>query len=163
MGLYDKRTKVNLRLPEFRFDFEWKKFKRPAIGLAAALIVLFFALSIALMVQPKALEASLDPNPLDLAKDFDSYLTVTVNNITDSTASNVTVSVETEASDAIVIFPQSREIQTLGKGETRTLSPFAVSPNNETAVYSGTYILTIKTTINGQAFEKQVALVLKAI
>jgi hypothetical protein len=163
MGLYDKSNKINIRLPEFKFDFDWRKFKYPAIGLAALLVVLFFAFSIAVMLQPKALEASLQPNPLDLAKDFDTYLTVTVNNVTDATASNVVVSVETEASDAISIFPKSRTIQTLGKGETRTLSPFAISPNTATEVYSGTYILTIRTAINGQNFEKQVALVLKAV
>lgn len=163
MGLYDKRNKISLKMPEFRFSFQWKKFKKPAIGLAAVLIVAFFALSIAVMLQPQAIEASLAPNPLDLARDYDSFLTVTVNNVTDATASNVVVTVETEASDAITIFPQTRGIATLGKGESRTLSDFVVSPNTAKQVYSGTYIITIRTEINGLKAEKQVALQLKAV
>jgi len=163
MGLYDGRPKVNLKVPEFRFNFEWKRAKKPAIGLAALMIFVFFVLSIALLVQPKALEASLEPNPLNLAKDYDSYLTVTVNNVSNETAFNVIVSVETEASDAITIFPKERVILTLGKGETRILSPFVVSPNTAGNVYSGTYYLTIKTVINGQTFEKQVAMQLNAV
>ncbi len=163
MGLYDGKSRVHVSLPEFKFDFEWRKLKYPALGLAALLVVLFFAFSIALLVQPKAIEASLSPNPLDLAKEQDSFLTVTINNVTDSTASNIVVSVETSDQHSILIFPKSQEIATLGKGETRTLLPFAVSPNPVYTVYSGTYILTIKTAINGQTFSKQVALQLKAV
>lgn len=111
--------------------------------------------------QQEAIYTSISPNPLDLAKDFDSYLTVTVNNTTGSTATDVVVSVETEASDAITIFPGSRTIQTLGKDETRTLSPFAISPNTQAEIYSGSYILTVTTTINGQTFTKEITLELK--
>ncbi len=163
MGLYDGNRGVSLKMPQFKFAFEWKKFKWPAIGLATVLIIAFFALSIALMVQPKALEASLNPNPLDLAKGFDSYLTVTVNNVTEATANDVVVLVETVASDAITIYPRMREIPTLGKGETRTLKPFVISPNASEEVYSGTYFITIRAVINGQPFEKQVALELRAV
>jgi len=165
MGLYDGKSKANLRLPEFRFDFDWKKFKVPALGLAALLIVFFFIFSIATIVAPKALDARLDPNPLDLtllSGEKVSYLTVSVSNVTDSTAKNVLVSVETEAADSITIFPREQNIATLGKGENRTLELFAVGPNPNGQVYTGTYIITIKTTINGQDFLKQVALQLKA-
>jgi len=160
MGLYDGSKKLDLN---FRFDFEWKKLKAPLLGIGAALVLIVFVLAIFLAVQPRALEAKLSSNPLDLAKENNSFLTVTVNNVTDATASNVVVFVETEASDAITIFPNSREIQTLGKGETRTLSPFSVRPNPASQVYSGTYIITIRTAINGQAFETQVALELRAV
>jgi len=116
-------------------------------------------------VAPKPLEAKLEPNPLDVALDREkvSYLTITVNNVTPSTASNVSVSVATEASDAIHISPTSRTIPTLGRGESRTLNPFAISPKPGAEVYTGTYILTIKTVINGQIFEKQVQLDLETI
>ncbi|MCK4883441.1 MAG: hypothetical protein KAS30_01090, partial [Candidatus Diapherotrites archaeon] len=105
----------------------------------------------------------LEPNPLDLKNNMTSFLTVSVNNITAATAENVVVSVETEASDAISIFPVTRKIITLGKGENRTLSPFAISPNSGNPVYNGTYFLTISTVINGQAFSEQVAFELKAV
>ena len=160
MGLYDGGKKINFN---FKFDFDWKKFKVPLMGLGAAIVFLAFVLIVFLAVQPKPLEAGLSPNPLDLTTDLDSFLTITVNNVTDSTASNVVVSVETEASDSITIFPKSRTIPTLGKGETRTLSPFAVSPNPSSEIFTGTYILTIRTVINGQLFEKQVLLDLKAV
>jgi len=160
MGLYDGSRNANLN---FKFNFDWKKMKVPLMGLGSAVVFLIVVFAIFLAVQPKPLEANLSPNPLDMAKDFDSYLTITVNNVTDATASNVVVFVETEASDSITIFPQSRAIQTLGVGETRTLSPFLVSPNPSAEVYTGTYILKIKTTINGQAFEKEVRLELKAV
>lgn len=162
MGLYDG-NKLNLRLPEFNFDFEWRKLKWPVLGIAAAVLVAVIAFSIFLAVQPKPLEASLSPNPLNLAKGFDSYLTITVNNTTEATASNVLILVETEASDAITIFPRTRTIPTLGKGETRTLKPFAISPNPTSEIYSGTYILTVTTVINGQSFTQKVNLQVEAV
>jgi hypothetical protein len=160
MGLYDGKRNVNLNL---KFDFDWRRMKLPLISLATIVVLFVFAVAIFLAVQPKPIAASLEPNPLNLANDMDSYLTVTINNASEATASNVIVSVETEASDAITIFPGQREIQTLGRGENRTLSPFVISPNPSAQVYSGTYILTIKTVINGQAFEEKVSLELKAV
>ena len=118
------------------------------------------AFSIALMVQPKPLEATLEPNPLDLGKEQNAYLTVTVKNLSGSLASDVVVTVKADASDAIDVFPASRTIPTLDN--RRELTPFVIRPNPESTVYSGTYILNIRTTINGQDSEKQVALELKA-
>jgi len=160
MGLYDSRKKVNLKLPEVRFDFDWKRYKVPALGLAALLVVLFFVFSIALMVQPKTLESRLEPNPLDLASEQNSFLTVTVKNLSGKVASNVVVSVEADAPDAIDVFPSSRVIPTLD--DRRELTPFVVRPKPGSTVYSGTYILNIRTSVNGQDFEQQVALELKA-
>ena len=160
MGLYDGKRNVNLN---FKFNFDWRRMKMPLLGLGAIVVVFIFAIAIFLAVQPKPIVAVLEPNPLNLANDMDSFLTVTINNVSEVTASNVVVSVETEASDSIAIFPRQREIPTLGKGENRTLSPFVVSPNPASKVYSGTYILTIKTVINGKAFEEKVSLELKAV
>ncbi len=160
MGLYDGKRNLNLN---FKFDFDWRKMKLPLLSLGTIVVLFVFAVLIFLMVQPKPILASLDPNPLNLANEMDSYLTVSINNVSCATASNVIVTVETEASDAITIFPKEREIPTLGKGENRTLSPFVVSPNPVGIVYSGTYNITIKTVINGQAFEEKVSLELKAV
>ena len=162
MGLYDKGNKINLKFPEFNFDFDWKKTKYPVLGAAAVAVFLLIIFLIFTLVQPQPLDASLNPNPLDLSKDIDSYLTVTVNNVTDATASNVTVSVETSDEGSISIFPRERVIATLGKSERRTLSPFVISPTPSKEVYSGTYILTVKTTINDRSFSKDVVLDLKA-
>jgi len=160
MGLYDGKFKPSIA---FKLDFDWRKLKVPALGFAALLVVLFFAFSIAVMVMPRALSSTISPNPLNLSSDLDSFLTVKVNNVTDATAASIIVSVEASDQHSIDIFPKSQEIQTLGKGENRTLSPFVVSPNPGYNVYSGTYILTIKTEINGQQFSEQVALEIKAV
>ena len=155
------RKKTSLK---FNFDFDWNKVKHPVLGIAAVIFVITVTLLLILpALEPKAIASELAPNPLDLKDGRTSFLTVSINNVTGETSSNVIVSVETEASDAISIFPATREIPTLGKGENRTLSPFAVSPNPASRVYSGTYFLTISTTINGQAFSEQVALELKAV
>lgn len=159
MGLYD--GKINLHLPKFGFDFEWKKFKNPLLFLAAVLVVLFFAFSIYLVIMPKALSFTLLPNPLDTAKDSTSYLTITVKNITDATATDVAVFVEAQAPDSINVFPAKQTISTIEKGGVRTLEPFAISPNPSVNVYSGTYFFTISTTINGKQFVEYVALELK--
>jgi len=113
-----------------------------------------------------AISATLNPNPLDLTKEQVgvSYLTVVLNNTTGATAKNVVVTVETEASDAIVIFPRSVTIETLGKGEMRKLEDaFVISPNPEKKAVSGKYVITITTEINGQSFSEQVMLELKAV
>ena len=149
---------------KFNFGFDWNKVKYPVLGLAAVIFVIAITFLLILpALEPKAITVSLEPNPLDLKNDMTSYLDVSVNNVTGETAENVIVSVETEASDAISIFPATREIITLGKGENRTLSPFAISPNPGNPVYTGTYFLTISTVINGQAFSEQIALELKAV
>ena len=161
MGLYDGKSGHALN---FKFAFEWKKFKWPVVGIAAAIFV--FAIAVLLVLpalQPRAIEAALEPNPLDIKGGMTSYLTVTIRNVTDATASNVSVSVKTVASDAITIFPPTKAIATLGKGEKRTLSPFAISPNPASPIYSGTYFLTVSTEINGKQFSEQVALELKAV
>lgn len=160
MGLYDGHKKVNLRLPEVRFDFDWKRYKVPALGLAALLVILFFVFSVAMMVQPKALESRLEPNPLDLGKEQNAYLTVAVKNLSGELASDVVVSVEAESSDAVDVFPGSRTIPTLD--DRRELTPFVIRPNPDSMVYSGTYILNVRASINGRDYEQQVALELKA-
>ncbi len=162
MGLYDGKSGPNLN---FKFDFDWKKMKYPVLGVLAAAALLAMVLLIMLAVAPKPLDAFLEPNPLDisLGREKVSYLTVTVNNVTAETANDVVVLVETEASDAIHISPKSRNIPTLGRAESRTLSPFAVSPMPGSEVYTGTYFFKVSAEINGQAFEKQVALELKAV
>ena len=161
MGLYDGKSG---HVVNFKFAFEWKKFRWPVVGIAAAIFVFAVAALLVLpALQPRAIEARLEPNPLDFKDGRTSYLTVTIRNVTDATANDVVVSVKTVASDAITIFPATRAIATLGKGENRTLSPFAISPNSASPVYSGTYFITISTEINGKAFEEQVALELKAV
>lgn len=161
MGLYDGKSGHALN---FKFGFEWKKFKWPVVGIAAAIFV--FAIAVLLVLsalQPRAIDARLEPNPLDLKDGMTTYLTVTIRNVTDATASDVVVSVKTVASDAITIFPATRVIPTLEKNGVRTLSPFAISPNSAAPVYSGTYFITVSTEINGKAFEEQVALELEAV
>jgi len=160
MGLYDGNKRVNIA---FKLDFDWRKFKKPLIYTGAVIAFIAVIIIAFVLLQPKPLEAELDPNPLELAKEMNSFLTVTVHNVTDATASNVVVSVETEASDAITIFPASRTITTLGSRDKRILPPFVVSPDLTTQVYSGTYLITVRTVINGQLFEKQVSLELKAV
>ncbi|MBN2067435.1 MAG: hypothetical protein JW744_03135 [Candidatus Diapherotrites archaeon] len=162
MGLYDSAKGLNLN---FKFAFSWKKAKYPVLGIAAAIIAIALVFLVVLpALQPKPIEAVLNPNPLDLARERNSFLTVKLNNVTGETARNIVVEVETEASDAITIFPKSKTISTLGKGETRVLEDaFVVSPNPASQAYTGTYIITIKTSINGLDAEKQVSLELKAV
>ena len=163
MGLYDNKAVG----AGFKFGFVWKQFKYPVLGIAVLVIafaLLFLVVLPALQAVP--LDAFLQPNPLDLTKEQVgvSYLTVVLNNTTGATARNVVVTVETEASDAIVIFPRSTVIETLGKGEMRKLEDaFVISPNPEKKAVSGTYIITVKTKVNELSVEKQVALELKAV
>ena len=161
MGIYDQ-GKVKLDLG---FGFSFKQFKYPIIGLAAVILVLAVTLLLILpALQPQPIEAALDPNPLDLAKgQTNSFLTVTVNNVMDATAKNVVVTVGAVAAESLVIFPTSRTIDTLGKGENRTLNPFSIRPNPNATVYSGSYDLVVSTTINGQQFSKTVTLKLKTV
>lgn len=161
MGLYDGKPSTGFG---FKLAFDWRKFRRPVIGVAAAIFV--FAVAVVLVLpalQPRAIEASLDRNPLDLKDGMTAYLTVTIRNVTGATANDVVVSVKTEASDAITIFPPERTIVTLGSGEKRTLSLFAISPNPAAPVYSGTYFITVSTEMNGKPFSEQVALELEAV
>ena len=127
MGLYDSKAVSS----GFKFGFAWKQLKHPALGIAVviiALVALFLVILPALQAQP--LDAALQPNPLDLTKGQNSFLTVAVNNTTGATAKNVVIEVSTEASDAITIFPASKAIETLGKGENRVLEDaFVISPN----------------------------------
>ena len=161
MSMYDRKHKPNLK---FNFKFDWNKVKYPILGIFAVIFVITITLLVILpALEPRAITSELAPNPLNLKDEKTSFLTVSINNVTGETASNVIVSVETEASDAISIFPATREIPTLGKGENRTLSPFAISPNPANPVYSGTYFITISTVINGQPFSEQVAFELKAV
>jgi len=160
MGLYD--GKIDFHLPQFGFGFDWRKSRAPLLFLAVLLVVLFFAFSIWALLSPKALSFTLLPNPLDLAKDSTSYLTVTVKNITDATATNVVVFVEAQAPDSIEVYNSPQTISTIEKDGVRTLEPFAISPNPTANVYSGTYFLLIRTSINGKDFVEQVALELKS-
>lgn len=161
MGLYSGAN------PSIKFGFVWRQFKYPVLGIAVLIIAFALLLLVVLpALQPKPLDAFLQPNPLDLTKELVgvSYLTVVLNNTTGATAKNVVVEVSTEASDAITIFPASKAIETLGKGESRALSnAFVISPNPAKKALSGTYIITVKTKINELSVEKQVALELKAV
>jgi uncharacterized protein (TIGR02588 family) len=161
MGLYDSKAVG----AGFKFGFVWKQFKYPVLGISV-LIIAFALLFLVVLpaLQPKPLDAFLQPNPLDLTKGQNSFLTVAVNNTTGATAKNVVVEVSTEASDAITIYPASKAIETLGKGEMRKLEDaFVISPNPEKKAVSGTYIITVKTKVNELSVEKQVALELKAV
>lgn len=159
MGLYSGAN------PSIKFGFVWKQFKYPVLGIAVVVIAFILLFLVVLpALQPKPLDAFLQPNPLLLSKEQNSYLTVTINNVTGATARNVVVTVETEASDAIVIFPRSTTIETLGKGESRTLQDkFVISPNPAKKAVSGTYIITVNVKMNDLNAEKQVALELKAV
>ncbi len=160
MGIYNgKRPSL-----KFDFGFDWNKVKYPILGISAVIFVIAVTFLLILpALEPKAISLELAPNPLDLKDERTSFLIVSINNVTGATAENVVISVETEASDAISIFPATRKIPTLGKGEKRTLNPFAISPNPASPVYSGTYFLTISTEINGQVFSEQIAFELKAV
>ncbi|MCX6799277.1 MAG: hypothetical protein NTW59_04255 [Candidatus Diapherotrites archaeon] len=159
MGIY-KQGK--LQLPDFKFSFA--KAKKPALAVAGAAVVILVALGLMALLQPAPIQGTLDPNPLDLTKGAqNSFLTVTVTNVTDATATNVPIRVEAVAADALVVFPKGANIATLGKGEYRTLNnAFSVRPNPNAVVYSGAYDIVITATINGQQFSKKVTLELKA-
>ncbi len=162
MGLYDSGKGLNLN---FGFNFAWSQAKYPILGIVAVIVALILLFLVALpALQPKPIEAKLEPNPLHLPKQQNSFLTVILNNTTGETARDVVVEVETEASDALVIFPASKTIETLGKNETRKLEDaFVVSPNPGTKALSGTYVITIKARINEVDLEKQLVLELKAV
>ncbi len=160
MGIYDQgKVKLN-----FGFRFSFRQFKYPILGLGVVIVALVCLLALAVILQPKPIVAELEPNPLELAKgQTNTFLTVTINNVSDATAKDVVVSVHAVAAESLVVFPQSRVIDTLGKGEYRTLNPFSIRPNPNSTVYSGSYDLVITTAINGKQFSETVTLELKAV
>jgi len=159
MSIYKSR-----KLPKFDFKIDFGRLRYPAIAIGGVAVIVTTALIAMALMQPDPIDAALYPNPLDLAKgNLNTFLTVTVTNVTDATASNVQVSVEAVAAESLVIYPAMSSIATLEKGAHRTLPPFAVRPNPNAKVYSGSYDLIIKTAINGKEFSKTVTLELKTV
>lgn len=165
MGIYDNKKKIGLK-PGFKLNFEWKKFKYPAILIAGIILVLLVFFALQWLLQPQPISASLSPNPLNLAQAQTALLTVDVSNISSETALNAVLNIEAIADEMFVITPSSKEIPTLESGGRRQFV-FQIRPFNKNdssaGVPSGDYKIRIVFSINGQEFLKEVVLQVKSV
>lgn len=165
MGIYDNKKEPVVKL-KFRFGFSRKKMKYPAILILGliAIVIAFFAIQIVL--QPQAIIYSLNPNPLDLAQEQTTLLTVNVFNVTGANATGSLLEVNAIASESFVITPKSQSISILEAGARREYI-FQIRPFNQAnpsaGIPAGDYKIRIHLIVNSEEFEKEAVLQVKRV
>jgi hypothetical protein len=154
MGIYEEK----------KFDFnvgfgQAKKYAKPIALIVVALIVLYLIYLMAVSYQANALNAHLNKNPLSLASDADAILTVNLTNVTEADALNVKVNVYPKDVASLHVYPSTKTVSLLGKGESRKLE-FVVKPVFNGEVLPGDYKINVETEINGQKFSSELVLTL---
>ncbi len=149
MGLYEK---------EFDFDFAFGKLKSKSfltiLAFAVAILVLIFlAVSV---FQAKAINATLNDNPLNLKEKPFTMMNLVITNITPLTARDVQVTVKASDSKSIIIGTNSEEterIDLIESGLNRKIH-FLIVPKQ--GIKEGKYRIIISTEMNGTKFEESV-------
>ena len=140
--------------------------KFPILTIIVLLVVLFAVVTVAELIKPKPLYASISPNPLDLTKfeESSALLDVGVVNTMTETISSVVVRVEEVGSSQLIIFPASRRIDSMAPGTEQQLSQFVIRPDPNRQINSGSYKLNISLLIEGEKqYEKELVIVIKAV
>jgi len=149
MGLYEK---------EFDFDFAFGKLKSKSfltivVFVVAILVIIFLAVSV---FQPKAINATLNDNPLDLGEKSFTLMNVVITNTTPLTARDVMVNVKASDSESIIIGTNTEEteqIDLIESGLNRKIH-FLVVPKQ--GIKEGKYRIILSTEMNGNKFEESV-------
>ena len=155
MGIYEE--------PKFNFSYGFgqaKKYFRPAALIIACLVVLYLLYIGLAGFQPNALNAYLNKNPLSLASDTETILTVNLTNVTAADALNVKVNVYPKDVASLHVYPNTKTVALLGRGESRKLE-FLVKPVFNGEIFPGDYKLLVETEINGQPFSSELVLTLR--
>lgn len=150
MSIYDKKSK-------FDFDFLFDKNGKPGLGtiiiaIVVVLVLAFFAWSF-LFARPLAY--SFDKNTITASEQ--AILKVGVANPFSETATNVKIEVVPADKKSISVHDPVRTIETLDNYRELTFLVNPVGP-----VLPGNYEITITATINGQKFEENAVLTVKA-
>ncbi|MBN1941305.1 MAG: hypothetical protein JW772_03930 [Candidatus Diapherotrites archaeon] len=165
MGIYDNKSEPKVKL-KFRFGFSKKKLKYPAILIVGLIAIVLAFFAVQTLMQPQAIMFSLSPNPLDLARNQTSLLTVDVFNVTGANAENAVLDVSAVASELFVITPESQSISTIEAGGRREylfqIRPFN-NQNPTAGVPAGDYKLQIILNVNGEKFTKEAILQIKRV
>lgn len=150
LSIYNKKN-------AFDFASVAKQFAPFAIGIIV-LIGLFLLFQVfSELIKPQAIAAEFSDNPLDLAKNSFTMLTVTVTNITKSNAQPVPFDVIAEDPASIKITCEKKDLGFIEKGNERITSCL-VRPTTELA---GTYSLNIFVIMNSERFQKKMVLEVK--
>ena len=142
MGIYDQGF-------DFKIAFgDSKKMWQILAAVFAVLIVAAIGFFLLQAAKPSALDFMFEKNPIKSGET--TKVTVKVTNITQSDASNVSLSLRANESSEFSIQPFSAgfngKIPLLSKGTSREIT-FIVNPiGNE---LPGTYVLVARTTVNG--------------
>jgi uncharacterized membrane protein (Fun14 family) len=153
MSIYDS-TKA------FALGFEVKKLKYLALAIIGIVIVVLLAM-FASTAFNQAIEASFFDNPINLQEKSYTLLEVKVTNVTQSDASNAEVTVSAKDKSAIFVGPGYEEkkiIPTIERNQYRKLY-FLIVPRK--GIGEGSYLISVKVTMNSQVFEKELTLVVK--
>ncbi|MCD6478411.1 MAG: hypothetical protein J7L44_00825 [Candidatus Diapherotrites archaeon] len=153
MSIYDS-TKA------FAFGFEVKKLKYLALVVILTAVIALLAMFISTAFN-QAIEASFFDNPINLQEKAYTLLEVKVTNVTGSDASNVEVTVSAKDKSAIFVGPWHEErkiIPTIERNQYRKRH-FLIVPRR--GISEGSYIISVKVTMNSHVFEKELALVVK--
>lgn len=152
MKLYQKKP-LGIEPPK-----GWEKI----IGILFALIILVVLFGLLDFTIGGATQSKLIQNPLSLSQNESTILEVIVKNNTGESATNVTISANTPASETISITPNEQTIPILGMGESRKLE-FLVVPLNPKSnpFYPGTYRIDITTNINNKTNTESIFLIVE--
>ena len=151
MGLYDEDIEGGSG-----FSFNFKKFKMPLLILIALVIIAFLLIQVAPLVSNK-------PVSLSLRKQVSSsgepnVLLVNVRNTFAYDLNAIVVEVLAIDSKSLDVFPSIKDIEILGKNESRELD-FSVMPR--AGIPNGDYALEVKARINNQDFIERITLSIK--
>ena len=153
MGIYDS-TKA------FALGFEVKKLKYLAFAVILTAVIALLAMFVSTAFN-QAIEASFFDNPINLQERAYTLLEVKVTNVTGSDATNVEVTVSAKDKSAIFVGPgyeEKKTIPTIERNQYRKLY-FLIVPRK--GIGEGSYLISVKVTMNSQVFEKELALVVK--
>lgn len=161
MGIYDDNR---FSFPTVKISF--KQFKYSAIAIVALIfaIALLFALNDVL--RPSQLELSLQPNPLDLTSFLQSSATLDIKvfNVKNETVSPLVVTVSEVGGNNLLIFPASREVDSMGPQTVQELKPFIIRVNPGKTINSGSYKLKVVLEVAGEkTAEEELTLSVKAV
>jgi len=162
MGIYDRQKSISIKPKlNLRFKFSWKDFKYPIIAVAGIFLIIIAFVALQYLFQPKPIVAVFSPNPLDMAQEQSTLLTVDVFNTTETTVSNAMLKISPIAGEMFVVTPETKIISTFESGGRRQFV-FQIRPfnrdNPSAGIPAGDYKINVVLSLNGKQFMKEVIL-----
>ena len=159
MGIYDGMGgRSSLSYPKI----PKKQILYLAGGIILLIVLLFIAVSLAEVFEPQPVHVIFSNNPLDLAHQQNSFMTVRVFNPAPDAVQNAVVLVQPLSPESVIVFPSTHTIPSFGTDEFREYT-FTVRPNPRGPVSSGSYTIKIFLVLGEQQYEHDAILQIKAV